>query len=343
MSDLAPYQLANQMRNQWLEQGSKVMANADTTEAAIQVALGKKKNFFDDALMDCLMNLTKGPTYFMERNFCRMVTAGLETIPEGLAFDEKWLLSDQGWMWLDEPYPLPHPDEARLATLDTRIDFLKSISAIRKAVPKMQAVGWYKINPDTMMGDNRYVTGVVAKESVRRAGFHGVYFICYIHVPQHPTIDFYPWSYFTVNYETPVHERISKFEVDQIGGGYAAKDWPRHEMAWIYVAFHTMAQRLASIIQHRAPRADRRREAKAGRPEPPDTRVVYLRRMLQDKVSERAVDKVDWQWRWKVKPHWRNQFYPSENTHRWIMIDEYEKGPEDKPLKLQNVAYIAKR
>ena len=38
--------------------------------------------------------------------------------------------------------------------------------------------------------------------------------------------------------------------------------------------------------------------------------------------------------RWMVRGHWRRQWYPSDNTHRVIWIDEHESGATDHPLLL---------
>lgn len=37
--------------------------------------------------------------------------------------------------------------------------------------------------------------------------------------------------------------------------------------------------------------------------------------------------------RFKVTSHWRNQWYPSENTHKRIWISDYEKGPDGAPFQ----------
>jgi hypothetical protein len=57
----------------------------------------------------------------------------------------------------------------------------------------------------------------------------------------------------------------------------------------------------------------------------------------QDKEGEGA--RVDWQYRWIVNAHWRNQWYPSEKRHRTILIGSFVKGPEDKPLKVTEKVY----
>lgn len=48
--------------------------------------------------------------------------------------------------------------------------------------------------------------------------------------------------------------------------------------------------------------------------------------------GERPSRKYD-RWRWPVREFWREQWYPSLNAHRPVLIAEYIKGPEGAPLK----------
>lgn len=62
-------------------------------------------------------------------------------------------------------------------------------------------------------------------------------------------------------------------------------------------------------------------------------KVVVLRKALRAGRHDPANIEVDWQCRWFVKGHWRQQYYPSTNSNSPIWIIPYIKGPEDKPLK----------
>jgi hypothetical protein len=54
--------------------------------------------------------------------------------------------------------------------------------------------------------------------------------------------------------------------------------------------------------------------------------------------------KVDWQWQWTVRGHWRNQFHPSTGLHSPTFIEAYLKGPESAPLKPDTLSmFVAKR
>lgn len=61
--------------------------------------------------------------------------------------------------------------------------------------------------------------------------------------------------------------------------------------------------------------------------------VIRLRRPKAKHDDEPA--HVDWQHRWLVGGHWRNQWYPAVGEHRQIWIAPYVKGPDDKPLLIR--------
>ena len=87
---------------------------------------------------------------------------------------------------------------------------------------------------------------------------------------------------------------------------------------------------LAASPMHRVPRAERRRLKKQQQHEP-EIRVVTLRR--ESYPSGKGESAVDWDWKWLVRGHWRNQWYPSLRDHKPVFVAPYVKGPEDKPLK----------
>jgi hypothetical protein len=62
--------------------------------------------------------------------------------------------------------------------------------------------------------------------------------------------------------------------------------------------------------------------------------VITLRRERSKDDAEPK--EVNWTRRWITSGHWRNQWYPSLGVHRQIWINEYVKGPDDKPLVLHS-------
>jgi hypothetical protein len=80
-------------------------------------------------------------------------------------------------------------------------------------------------------------------------------------------------------------------------------------------------------------RAQRREAQRRGHREPSSVRVIRLREVARHGTG--ASRDVAWSHRWIVGSHWRNQWYPSTGSHRPKLIEAYQKGPADKPLKVR--------
>jgi hypothetical protein len=59
--------------------------------------------------------------------------------------------------------------------------------------------------------------------------------------------------------------------------------------------------------------------------------LITLRRKSVKKDDEEPA-KIEWSRRWVVRGHWRKQWYPKSQTHDYVYIHDFIKGPEDKPL-----------
>jgi hypothetical protein len=63
--------------------------------------------------------------------------------------------------------------------------------------------------------------------------------------------------------------------------------------------------------------------------------IVYLRRREQHPtLQDGTSNPVDWSCQWLVQGHWRNQYHPSDQSHKPAFIQSYVKGPEDKPFRV---------
>jgi hypothetical protein len=85
-----------------------------------------------------------------------------------------------------------------------------------------------------------------------------------------------------------------------------------------------------------------KRAKRHGVPEP-QVKVVQLRRRERRSTRDPNAEPVEWQHRWIVSPHWRNQWFPKLGVHKQIPIAEYIKGPEDKPLIVHDKIYLVDR
>jgi len=82
--------------------------------------------------------------------------------------------------------------------------------------------------------------------------------------------------------------------------------------------------------------------SREGRP-PAQVRIVVLRRYASAPEIKHMVD-VNWQYRWKVREHYRNQRVgPGRSMVRRTLVREHWKGPDDKPQAHQDTIQSLQR
>lgn len=120
------------------------------------------------------------------------------------------------------------------------------------------------------------------------------------------------------------------------------------DMRRFMAAFWTLLSQPIAVTERKYPdRAAARRLKRGGLLENIDgVKIVVLRKRYETDDHDREIaipGSVEWSRRWIVDGHWRNQWVPSINGHRLTYIAPYIKGPEDKPLIVQNKVYAWKR
>ncbi|QIZ37825.1 hypothetical protein [Saccharopolyspora sp. ASAGF58] len=108
---------------------------------------------------------------------------------------------------------------------------------------------------------------------------------------------------------------------------HALDEAPAFVVRLLFSACHML--RHAEMTTEVPNRMSRRRHQRAGL-EPPEIRVIRLRRSARPTETEEP--RKVWRHRWKVREHYRRQWYPSLQAHRPKLIEEYEKGPKGAPL-----------
>jgi len=96
-----------------------------------------------------------------------------------------------------------------------------------------------------------------------------------------------------------------------------------------------LRQKIAAAEPIAADRHARKRAAAASWQGDPIVSFIQLREREQRVADTEAHDDASRQfkWRWMVRAHTRQQFYPSLGKTLPILIGPYIKGPEDKPFK----------
>lgn len=102
------------------------------------------------------------------------------------------------------------------------------------------------------------------------------------------------------------------------------------QVAWLNSPYITVHREAVS-------RAARRRAERAGAidPNPEELRVIRLRsdKVKRPYVPGEEVDAIERDFRWAVRGHFRDQWYPSLGLHKQIFIAPFLKGPEGAPLR----------
>lgn len=108
---------------------------------------------------------------------------------------------------------------------------------------------------------------------------------------------------------------------------------------WIKTFWLLSRQPLAEQTEALSDRAERRRAARQGRPEPPPVRVIRLRRPANP--TAQAGGAVNWHHQWIVRGHWRLQPWgPGRQYRRPVWISPFVKGPEGAPMLGGEKVYV---
>lgn len=126
-------------------------------------------------------------------------------------------------------------------------------------------------------------------------------------------------------------------------GGYSVAKW----FCRFWLAAGTWLQQRV-LVRHRTalPRQPGRAIARSQKLEaPPTVEIIHLRRNEKSTTTESVGEggTRNWTCRWVVHGFWRNQFYPSRGEHAQKWIDDFVKGPSDKPLKTATRVYAVDR
>lgn len=127
-------------------------------------------------------------------------------------------------------------------------------------------------------------------------------------------------------------------------GKPAFSETSRQQLRYFAAALMFMQQEIFPTRREQLPRDARKRLAREGF-DPGALKntphVVYLRRITQRPNDDAEHVARDYDHRFWVKGHWRNQWYPTEQRHKPRWIHPFIKGPEDKPIAPRRAELVA--
>lgn len=111
----------------------------------------------------------------------------------------------------------------------------------------------------------------------------------------------------------------------------------------IIAIFELMNQTITDVHEEEPDRAGRKRARRMGLPD--RVTVIHLRRT--DSARHEGESDVEWQHRWIVRGHWRNQPIgprsAEEQEYKRIWINPFTKGPDGAPLIVTDKVYTLNR
>jgi len=269
------------------------------------------------------MMLEAGEIYRWTQETIGIAKASTVTFPLDAKFDRSWLYTPAGWWWLgrDANLIVHSPDPAhngmrqRVCAISYGLfdggaaAFLSDRSAIKDSLNS---------KPLVLLGAFTY--DHLEKQIGPVPSWYGFW-------PEGETLE----QTLKRETSTPDKYRIwSKNGIQILPFFAAASLWLQQKIVSL--------QSVKYDGKGNPPRRFRRKDAKWS------VQIIRLRRRENISQSTNSHGDIEWTCHWVVKGHWRNQFYPSTNTHHPIWIDPYLKGDETKPLKLHpDRVYVVQR
>lgn len=133
----------------------------------------------------------------------------------------------------------------------------------------------------------------------------------------------------------PFGENVAEFFATEEDTTLERFDGMKRTTVFVQVLWRLMAQYVRKSKRYAVSRPTARAVARIGHPAR-DVTVVRLRRERSPASDEDGKGSVEYSHRWVVRGFWRDQWYPSLDAHRQIYIADYIKGPDDKPLVIND-------
>ena len=286
---------------------SQARPDLDQKERLIPHTLNITKHF--------MSSLWRADTMYVTADMLHLMMQAAHDLPEDVVFDEHTLITRCGFCLFEEP--LFGTDRSGSTVL------------IHGFLWDLQVV---------MMTDDEYVMAFPEEQLGERTRTIMLYFLC----DPHDSRDEYNADFVDAFRKMGVPSppmSVQHFYPCRLGrrlpevNGEPGQDIIA-EAVKLFVAMQLLGQqKIGQPIQMRPDRATRRRiHREYGQNERLITLITLRRKNVKHDNEEPA--KVEWSRRWAVKGHWRHQYYSKTDSHDWVYIHEYIKGPEDKPLIL---------
>jgi hypothetical protein len=164
-----------------------------------------------------------------------------------------------------------------------------------------------------------------------RSGLLDLYLSAYCDISGNERINLPPYGRFQYDTEQvwPLDPDIDAIDRKDLPSDANILQWP----SIVRTVWTLMQQPIVTTARAELQRFDRRRLKRAGEDDDPEVRIVQLRRAkVEGRDGTDGDGSREYHHQWLVNGHWRQQWYPSRNTHRPVWVAPYVKGPEGAPM-----------
>jgi hypothetical protein len=259
--------------------------------------------------------LAYGDTFYLSAAIADTIMQAARQLPDDVRLERELVPVAHGFIWFERDVPFAAPRWG---------DSLEHMQHVR-------ALSWAPVGPDDR------AASIALRDQARIVEVSdGLLYCTYLTqqgVPCRAETLGMPFGRPINLHKWDIQRQHERGEADVVPDLYEAPE-VAERMKFLIALFAFMASKIVVTETQHAPRATQRRLEAKGSTLPPLVRVVMLRKRAHV-TGETAEHKlVEWSCRWIVSGHWRNQFYPSDGTHRLKYILPYDKGPEGKPLRV---------
>lgn len=251
--------------------------------------------------------LRYGEPYYWSADMSRIMAASCDGFPGDYALHHYDLPTETGFFWFEQGVDIGKYYEEQF--------YIRAMSWVQAS--KSDA------NPNWILPMSLETPGMTAADSA------AIILYCSKTKDGHvyPQI-FFPWTY-----GQTVEQQLRRYTMTP----GKTEDQIRFQLQLVGAALMFLTQKVVTTETQLLERSYRRRlqRRKDWNHISNEVKVIYLRRQEEKDFvddQEKGEAYVRFTKRWFVRPHWRRQWYPSQERHIPLRISGHVKGPADMPL-----------
>jgi hypothetical protein len=294
-----------------------------------------------EAVMNLVAGLRQADTYWLTEKISRIIHGSLVKWPLNTVLNEYHLPTHSGFVWMEQPIVMR---DIRRRTAAIRAFLWVTANFVytgRQEPERGVIVFWYSdaLDPqDSLHTESESAAHVVEAMRDNRITRLSLYHTSVWRFGNRVRDLYYPD-------EATYREHMVDKGIANPSTYDEMAEENRRDHSFLMALWAWMQQKIARVDRERPDRATARRWNR-GMLGTAEVNVVTLREdepAIVWKNPYADPSPILWSHRWRVRGHYRNQYYPSTGEYHLIWIESFIKGPEDRPLLEKDTLYVVKR